>query len=120
MSSYNGHQGQNGHLRTEHARAGGRSKSPSATPDKTSDFQHPEFTQVIQDTRNSLRWAKRRGSLQKGIKKSPKYQSSHKSAAQINRETEEEERQLRERRQRELAQETKKRDQKYNNFFQPV
>jgi len=72
------------------------SSSVSLTPDAHADYEHEEFVDKVQETRNSMRWANRRTSLQKRGKG-----KSHKSAARVNQETADEERTLRDRKRRE-------------------
>merc|ERR550534_471786 len=60
--------------------------SESLTPEAHTEFQHEEFVDKVQETRNSLRWANRRTSLQKRAKNG----GGHKPASRVNKETEEE------------------------------
>lgn len=81
------------------------SSSVSLTPDAHADYEHEEFVDKVQETRNSMRWANRRTSLQKRDKgrsmSASNNTKSHKSAARVNQETADEERTLRDRRRRE-------------------
>jgi len=71
--------------------------SESLTPEAHTEFQHEEFVDKVQETRNSQRWANRRTSLQKRAKNG----GGHKPASRVNKETEEEENMLRQRKRKE-------------------